>query len=942
MIKKWLSYVLSFLLVLSSVGVEQIVAAGRGIYDNDPAWSEYVWTANSIDNFLKTYQEDAPDTKYIVYSYNANRATPDGNKYRKINIHNNNFDLLWDQLSSRDTSEWDDPNINPNYKTFDAMKKDLLHVISRGWPSNDVNLRAKFPNASEADFYRGTQEALWSIIHVNPTYLQTDIAQYIISAEDPVPVPDNLQLSYFQAETNYQVDNLAGRANLLALEFVEDTSKFVWNIPVEKTWGGIPSKQIDQQPEVRVNIKRNGELLTYLNLNAKNGWKVTYKDEISLDDGMPSYEVVEVSEGGKECSAGENIVLSDGKTYQLNISGDSIDGFIVNNHLEGITNLPARVSVNKISSDTKENLVGASLRLVKSNGTAVENEEWITDGTEKEIALDAGEYRLEEISAPEGYKVATPIEFRITDAGALEVKIGEQWLEQETLSITMEDTPIIKKDITIKKVASDTQSDLQGAKLKITTSDGSPVQGGEWVTDGTEKVFNLQEGEYILQEVEVPEGYIKADDIMFRITDTGTLEVKQTDDTWNLMDNLLITMVDQKVEVIPVEKEVTFRKVSVENGAEQELEGAKVKVVKGETKDGELVKTWTTTTTSKKVTLPVGTYTMVENVAPTGYEIASPITFRITDIGELEVLQNGIYTKQDDFVIKMVDNKTPEIPDNSYELTFSKVEVNTTNELEGATLQIFSGETTNVEPLHTWVSTKEQRKISLKEGIYTMVEKQAPDGYEVAENIIFQVLSNGAIQIKENGNWVDRLNTMVRMEDKKKVTTPNSGGSSNPSISNDGGSSNPSTSNGGGAGNSSTSSSNKPSNPTTPSSNKPSNPTTPNSNKPSKPATPNNSETVNSNNPDYSMGLYGNHNLWNKDNDDTKTNTSLKLNGQSGGTVDLQGADNVEANKFNVYGTHGTVVKTNDKMVLKNYIELTVISLLGMAFYMARRRERMK
>ncbi|UXZ09647.1 LPXTG cell wall anchor domain-containing protein [Clostridium perfringens] len=57
-----------------------------------------------------------------------------------------------------------------------------------------------------------------------------------------------------------------------------------------------------------------------------------------------------------------------------------------------------------------------------------------------------------------------------------------------------------------------------------------------------------------------------------------------------------------------------------------------------------------------------------------------------------------------------------------------------------------------------------------------MVETQAPNGYEVAENIIFRVTHDGKVEIKGNdGNWTDVANSTIHMEDKVKFKMPNTG-----------------------------------------------------------------------------------------------------------------------------------------------------------------------
>lgn len=98
-------------------------------------------------------------------------------------------------------------------------------------------------------------------------------------------------------------------------------------------------------------------------------------------------------------------------------------------------------------------------------------------------------------------------------------------------------------------------------------------------------------------------------------------------------------------------------------------------------------------------------------------------------------------------------------------VTFSKVGVNQTKELVGANLKVVEGESADGKVVKEWTSTDTAQKVSLKEGTYTMVETQAPAGYAIAEAITFRVTHDGAIEVKENGNWVARKDATVKMED---------------------------------------------------------------------------------------------------------------------------------------------------------------------------------
>lgn len=88
----------------------------------------------------------------------------------------------------------------------------------------------------------------------------------------------------------------------------------------------------------------------------------------------------------------------------------------------------------------------------------------------------------------------------------------------------------------------------------------------------------------------------------------------------------------------PSRHEIKISKTEV--GKTAQLPGASLKIVKGVSENGEEVISWTTTETLKTVSLEMGFYTLVETSAPTGYEVADPITFGVTADGNVKI-KNG-------------------------------------------------------------------------------------------------------------------------------------------------------------------------------------------------------------------------------------------------------------------------------------------------------------
>ena len=382
---------------------------------------------------------------------------------------------------------------------------------------------------------------------------------------------------------------------------------------------------------------------------------------------------------------------------------------------------PTEVSIRKTDITTGKELPGATLQVLKKEGSELvivetifgEKLEWVSGEEAKVIeGLPAGDYILREITAPDGFTVAEDVDFTVTD----ELGVVEK--------VVMEDTPI---RLEISKTGFTKDGEvvaLEGAKLEIRER-GEDNSIGDIVTNAygekmrfessTETVAlnGVKPGNYWLVETNAPEGYTIADPIEITINEDMTVSQNP------------VTLI---MEDCPTE--VSISKTDITTG--KELPGATLQVLKLEGEELTIVETiygekleWVSGNTPKDIKgLAAGDYILREITAPEGYAVAEDVPFTITD--DLNV-----------------ENKVV-MEDQPTEVTISKREMVGVSELPGASLLVLdeNGEiaTTIYGEKLEWVSGETAKVIrGLKAGNYTLVETESPDGYVVAEAIEFEV-----------------------------------------------------------------------------------------------------------------------------------------------------------------------------------------------------------
>lgn len=254
-----------------------------------------------------------------------------------------------------------------------------------------------------------------------------------------------------------------GRQNLLSLTYVPDYVPKK-ELKVSKEWKGLSPEFIEKLPEVTVSVLQNDVEITTLKLNKDNNWQATCKVEDNKDN---VYTIKEVSENN-------NILNHDNKYYGVEITGDVDTGFVIVNTLKTYD-----ISIKKVD-DKKVLLEGATLKLIKgedSNGTEIVKE-WTSTKVSEVLKLESGIYTLVEVSAPSGYKLSSPITFKVTEAGKLEINNSGVYTEQTGLEVEMID----EKDISTGGSSSSCGNSSTGGS---SSSGGSSSTGENLSKDGS-------------------------------------------------------------------------------------------------------------------------------------------------------------------------------------------------------------------------------------------------------------------------------------------------------------------------------------------------------------------------------------------------------------------------------------------------------------------------
>lgn len=342
------------------------------------------------------------------------------------------------------------------------------------------------------------------------------------------------------------------------------------------------------------------------------------------------------------------------KSKQVRLSGGYTGGF---------SNLFATIQLTKKDLSGTTVLSGATYEVYKADKTTKVGEiTTVSDSKLNVLTVSAGTngagatYYLKEMTAPSGYQKS------------------EDWIQADVKG--GETTEVVALDIAngvetatykISKQSLEQGLELVGATLTISTdSDGKNVITS-WTSDGTTHEVTLADGTYYLTEKAVPYGYTEADQICFTVTKgtDGIGTITSVTKGGSVEDNVSGNMLIMK-DSVKTESGTTTVKISKQAaGQGTELKGAKLTVTAVKNGTTATIDSWTSDGSTHEISdiAYQVAYTLTEDQAPTGYDKAESITFKLVkeDDGNVIYILNtstGVWEKSDKTSVIMEDKRT--------------------------------------------------------------------------------------------------------------------------------------------------------------------------------------------------------------------------------------------------------------------------------------------
>ena len=463
-------------------------------------------------------------TTEVAYCYNLDKTLPGtlGEDVSKIsNASANDFTEL--AQNSRLKGE--------------SLKKKILQIGYEGYPRNGKGLQNRY-GLSDDEFCLITQAAVWyytdskDVVSPGGYFHTLDYYRPIVTKSNVKNAFNDLINTSVQLPSNYELDlyyptNGGSRVqSLLSTKFRQDTKRFEFYLDKRTEAGkGLPGATLQ---------------LLYSNGNLIQQW--------TSDGNARLFEAEAGNYIFRETHAPSGYDKASDIHFNIDSNGNvtSNNGSVEGNKKVVMVDRQSKphITIRKVSPDGNV-LSGAALQILNSDGTKV-IQQWTTDGNEKSIAIDAGDYIFRETNAPQGYDKVADFHFSVDNNSNISLKETLDYVKVEGNRLIVTDSVEVPKITrTVVKEWRDTGFESERpeyVKIQLLADGknyGDPVTLNDtngWVYEWKDlpKVDqNAKDIEYTVQEVDmagktigvdyIPDYYEK--DGVFTVTNIKGLEM---------------------------------------------------------------------------------------------------------------------------------------------------------------------------------------------------------------------------------------------------------------------------------------------------------------------------------------------------------------------------------------------------------------------------------
>ena len=339
-------------------------------------------------------------TTEVAYCYNLDKTLP-GTRGEDVS-----------KISNASANDFTDLAQNSRLKG-EPLKKKILQIGYEGYPRNGKGLQNRY-GLSDDEFCLITQAAVWyytdsqDVISPGGYFHTLDYYRPIVTKSNVKNAFNDLINTSVQLPSNYELDlyyptNGGSRVqSLLSTKFRQDTKRFEF--------------YLDKRTEADQGLPGATLQLLYSNGNLIQQW--TSDGNARLFEAEPGNYIFRETHAPSGYDKASDIHFNIDNNGNVTSNNGSVEG----NKKVVMVDKQSKphITIRKVSPDGNV-LSGADLQIVSSDGTKV-IQQWTTDGMEKSIAIDAGDYIFRETKSPQGYDKVADFHFSVDQTGNITLK----------------------------------------------------------------------------------------------------------------------------------------------------------------------------------------------------------------------------------------------------------------------------------------------------------------------------------------------------------------------------------------------------------------------------------------------------------------------------------------------------------------------------------------